>query len=91
MAMAKKVTWNHFRPYSIWTEEENGSKYYNGRSQYIVDTSTGDKYFNEDREIIWCKCILLTLGTPMVHAVAAIVTIVANLARLLTFYHFWGC
>jgi hypothetical protein len=86
----RKLTLKHFNPYSLWAEDKNSSsKFYNGASQYIVDTSTGDKYLNEDRGVIWFKCALLTLGTPFVHTIAAVVLTVINLVKLLSFYHFW--
>ena len=87
--MANNITLKHFIPYSIWAEEKDGSKYSDGTAQNIIDTHTGDKYFNEDRGVIWFKCALLTIGTPVVHLVAAVATIAANLLRLLSFYHFW--
>lgn len=87
--MSKKITLNHFRLFSDWDVDVSGDKFYSGKPKFIIDTSTGDKYFNEDKDVIWFKCALLTLGTPLVHAVAAIVTALANLARLITFYHFW--
>lgn len=83
------VSWKHFKPYSIWEVEQDGSVYTNSEPKYIKDTSTSERYLNESSSVIRFKCALLVLGTPIVHTIASILHIAYNLAKLFSFYHFW--
>lgn len=87
--MTKKLSLKHFHPYSIWATDQTGPYFYNGKKKFIVDSSTGDKYLNENSPVIWFKCFLLAVGTPIVHAMAAIVKVIFNLLKLISFYDFW--
>ncbi len=88
--MSSKMTWEHFRLCSFWTVAHDTKKYKNSSEpMYIIDSQTGDRYFNEDTDVIRFKCALLTFGTPIVHTLAAIAHIAYNLIKLLSFYHFW--
>lgn len=86
--MTKKFSWEHFHPYSLWTEDTGRPTFYNGKKRFIVDSRTQDKYLNEDLWVIRFKCFLLTFGTPMVHTIAAIVKIVFNVLKLISLYDF---
>lgn len=85
------MSWDHFHLYSLFKEDTNKNfpVFSNAKKRYIVDSRTGDKYLNEDLSVIRFKCALLTLGTPIVHTLAAIAHMVYNLVKLLSFYHFW--
>ncbi len=87
--MTSKLSYEHFHPYSLWAVDKSGPAFYNGKKRFIVDSRTGDKYLNEDLPVIWLKCFLLSVGTPIVHAVAAVVKIVFNLLKLISLYDFW--
>lgn len=87
--MTSNFSYKHFHPYSIWTVDENSPRFYNGKKAFIIDSYTGDKYFNEDLSVIRRKCFLLALGTPIVHTMGAIVNIVYNLLKLISLYDFW--
>ena len=87
--MTTKLSYNHFHPYSLWTVDKTGPAFYNGKKQFIIDSRTGDRYLNEDLPVIWFKCFLLSVGTPIIHTMAAIVKVVFNLLKLISFYDFW--
>jgi len=75
-----------------WTPDVDGPKYccqcHEGKPQYLIDGTTNRKYLNESRGVVRVKCALLTLGTPIVHAVASIVNVAIKMFKLLTFSHF---
>jgi hypothetical protein len=60
-----------FKIFNTWKEDSSFS-YYNGRSMYIIDSSTGRKYLNEDQGVVGFKCFLLSLGTVPVHIIASV-------------------
>ncbi len=89
--MTRILSKDHFHPYSLFTEDtdKNAPVFCNGEKAYIVDSRTGDKYLNEDLCVIRFKCALLTIGTPIVHTIAAVTHMLYNAVKLLSFYHFW--
>ena len=87
--MTKKFSAAHFHPYSLWAVDTQGPRFYNNEAKFIIDSRTGDKYLNEDLATIRYKCFLLSLGTPLVHAIAAIIKVIFNLLKLAFLYDFW--
>lgn len=80
-----------FRPVNTWKPEENGEKWGNGnnKSKYLVDQTTGRRYWNESKGCVRSKCVLLALGTPFVHPFAVICNVVYRILKLISFSHFW--
>lgn len=59
--------------------------------KYIIDESTGRRYWNESKGIVRFKCALLTVGTPLIHPLTSVVTGVGLSAlRVLSLSHFWA-
>jgi hypothetical protein len=77
-----------FNPFNKWKVDPYGSDYQDGQPMYIIDQTTGKRYFNETKGCVRTKCSLLTLGTPFVHSIAAILNLAYRILRLITFYHF---
>ena len=80
------VSIRDFQLVNIWKVDEAGEK---GVAEYIIDKSTGRKYGNEPKELIREKCILLTLGTPIVHSIASVVNMAYRIVKLVSLSHFW--
>jgi len=84
-----------FKLVSQWSVEENGEKFQNccpshgGQPKWLIDGSTGRKYLNESKGCVRTKCILLTLGTPLYHSIAAMAMVVSKIFRVITFANFW--
>lgn len=78
-----------FQPLNKWKEDETGTKWQDGGCTHIIDQSTGHRYLNQSKSCIRIKCLLLSIGTPIVHAIASIVNIAYRIAKLVSFSHFW--
>lgn len=80
-----------FRPINVWTGIELGPTLDNGEPKLMLSkTDYEDRLFlNEPKDTIRYKCSWLTLCTPFVHLVAALVNIVYRIIKLVTFSHFW--
>lgn len=97
-----KAPLNQHNPYVIkradfqlnginWTTDnsKNFSDYH--KAMYIVDSTTGKKYLNEDKSIVRLKCIYPgLLFIPLLSIVVGIINIVYRSLKLLSGYHFWG-
>ncbi|NGX42301.1 MAG: hypothetical protein K940chlam7_00579 [Chlamydiae bacterium] len=83
------VTLKDFQPYNSWKVEGNGKKYEGGKPANLIDETTGRKYGNESKGCVRFKCALLTLGTPLVHAIAAPLNVAYRILKLISFFHFW--
>ena len=86
-----QVTLKDFQPFNNWKPDVDGKKY--GDSEFpvdLIDKTTGRKYLNESKKTVKFKCFLLTLGTPIVHVIASVVTIAFRALRLATLSHFWA-
>ena len=76
-------TWGH-----VERRDDGDYRVSSGVPRFIVDGATNKKYLNEDLKIIRIKCFLLTLGTPVVHSIAALYAIASKTLKIATFYHF---
>ncbi|MFZ0565784.1 MAG: hypothetical protein WAM28_06335 [Chlamydiales bacterium] len=65
-----------FNLVSSWREEGN----------YLIDESTNRKYLNESKGLVRKKCLLLALGTPIVHLIASIINILIRLIKIIAFW-----
>ena len=79
---------------TTWKELKNGEKWPNGAPKYLVDMSTGDmktgrKYWNESKDLVSFKCLLLILGTPIYHFMASLLNVAYRIVKLVSFFHFW--
>jgi hypothetical protein len=84
------VVLQDFNPINNWKVDEKGPKFENSnRPQFIIDSSTNRKYFNEDASVVRAKCFMVSCGTPFVHTVASIVNIAYRLFKILSFANFW--
>jgi hypothetical protein len=83
-----------FQLVNQWAPDTRGPRWYDAstskyESKYIVDQKTGKRYFNEYPEVVGFKCFLLTLGTPIVHLIVAVASVIFSAVKLLCFYHLW--
>jgi hypothetical protein len=80
-----------FCPVNSWKPDLEGEKwgYGNPDPMFLIDLSTNRRYFNEDEGTVLTKCFLLSLGTPIVHSIAAICNIAYRILKLVTLSHFW--
>lgn len=74
-----------------WELDEKGEKWENNPTilKYIIDRSTGRKYWNESAQSIRIKCSLLLLGTLLVHFIAGMMNVAYRALKLLSLSHFW--
>jgi hypothetical protein len=80
--MTTPVTIKDFQPVNTW-ESEPGTP-------YLLDMTTGNRYWNEPKGVVGTKAFLLALGTPIVHAIALTIQVFASALKLITLWHFWG-
>lgn len=84
------VTLRDFQPFNRWVVDQDGPKWSDqDEPQYLIDGTTGRKYWNESKGVVGFKCFLLTLGTPIVHAIASLVNMAYRIIKLVSFSHFW--
>lgn len=84
------VSIKDFQPINTWKLDLDGPKwFYSNEPRYIIDTTTDRRYWNESKGCVGFKCFLLTLGTPIVHPIAAIVNIAIRVLKILSLSHFW--
>lgn len=55
----------------------------------LIADEAGRKYLHETEAAIRCKCLGLSLSTPIVQVLAATLNVIKIAFRLLFFYHFW--
>lgn len=85
-----ELTLKDFKPVNNWIPDSDGPSWrYAQGSNYLIDGSTGRKYFNEEPETIRTKCILLILGTPLIHSIASICNVVYRTFKVLTLAELW--
>src|SRR5262249_25476209 len=84
------IVLNDFKLHNEWVPDLAGPKWLiNGQPQFLIDKSTNRRYFNEDRAVVWTKCILLSIGTPFVHAIAGVVNVFWRVMKIASLSHFW--
>lgn len=84
-----------FQVINEWKVEENGKKWncckeHKGLAKFIIDQTTGKRYLNESRLCVRIKCLMLLVGTPVIHPIMAICNIAFRILKLVTFSHFWA-
>jgi hypothetical protein len=80
-----------FQPINTWKPDLDRKNWNNdGETQFIIDLSTNNRYLNDSPTTIRVKCFLLTIGTPIVHAIAALLNVALRIVRLVTFYNFFA-
>lgn len=77
-----------FQPINTWNADLNGAKW-TGTDipAYLIDMTTGRRYWNESKKVVRFKCFLLSLGT-LIHPLASLKNIAIRIYRLVTFAHF---
>jgi hypothetical protein len=86
------LTCKDFQPINRWKPDLEGPRWgYDAHQdpKFLIDQTTGKKYFNESKSCVRIKCLLLTVGVPVVHTVAAIINIAWKVLKLISFSHFW--
>lgn len=58
------VTLANFQLINSWKPAFNSVQWREGGPKYLIDASTGQKYWNEPKNSVRFKCFLLILGTP---------------------------
>lgn len=72
-------TWKKFHPWNHWELDHAGPKWEdNGEPMFLIDRTTGERYLNESRFTVWIKCILLIIGTPVIHTLLAVCKFVVH-------------
>lgn len=82
------VNLRDFQLSNQWELDSDGPKWSDGDPKYLIDKTTGRKYWNESKDCVRFKCFLLTLGTPIVHSIASLVNMAHRIMKLVTFSHF---
>ncbi len=72
-----KLTWAHFQPVNEWSTCNNILVL------CIIDSSTGDMYWDEYPITIRGKAICLAIGAPIVHVIAAVLSIAVSIFRII--------
>lgn len=78
-----------FQLINTWKPDLDGKKWSDGNPEHLIDTTTGRRYWNETKACVRVKCMLLTLGTPIVHAIASVLNVAYRILKLISFSHFW--
>ncbi len=86
----ENIILNDFQLVSQWIEDSKGQRWaMDDTPRFLIDGSTGRRYWNESPNCVRVKCFLLTLGTPVVHTIAVLVNTAYRIVRLVSFFHFW--
>lgn len=91
--MTNLTTLKDFNPINIWSLDNQGPTwlYDDFEPEYIIDESTGRRYWNESKGIVRFKSALLALGTPFIQPLTSGVAGVAFSAlKVLSLSHFWA-
>lgn len=83
------ITLKDFQPINIWMPDLNGPKWGDRDPEFLIDTTTTRRYWNESKGSVGLKCFLLTIGTPFVHSIASLVNIAYRIVKLISLFHFW--
>ncbi len=84
------VILNDFRLVNNWEPDRKGPSWLNFDSEapdvpaYLTDQSTGRRYWNESLPVVSFKCLLLAVGTPIVHTIAAVISAVCRIFIILS-------
>jgi hypothetical protein len=84
------TTIKDFQPISTWTVDTEGGKWEGeNEPKYLLDESTGRRYFNESKGCVRFKCIGLSLITPFAHLIATVVNVIYRVLKIISFANFW--
>lgn len=87
------VVLKDFQPINSWTPDLDGPTWQwgecRGEPKFLIDSSTNRKYFNECRGIVRVKSFLLTMGTPIVHVLAAVRNVAFIILKIMILVYFW--
>ncbi len=72
-----------------WEAGDDGLKGVDEGPKYLIDMTTGRRYWNESEECVRLKCFLLTLFTPIYHLIASVVDVFYRIVKLVSGSHFW--
>jgi hypothetical protein len=79
-----------FQLLNAWKPDWDGQAWPDGDPVHLIDVATGRKYWNESRGVVRYKGVLLALGTPIVHTVAAVASVAKRTLLLLSGYRLWA-
>lgn len=91
--MTNLTTLKDFKPINTWSLDKQGPTwlYDDFEPEYIIDESTGRRYWNESKGIVRFKSALLAFGTPLIHPLTSLVAGVGLSAlKVLSLSHFWA-
>ncbi len=71
-------SWEKFGHEKIYLEQEVVEENY----IYLIDKTTGRQYWNEPKSLVSFKGFLLTLGTPIVHPIASVFSIISKVFHI---------
>lgn len=77
--MSVITTIKDFQPINTWKPD----------GEYLIDCTTGNRYWNESKTVVGIKAGLLTIGTPFIHAIAAVLNVAYRILKSITGYQFW--
>jgi len=97
------VTFKDFYPSNHWEVNQDvdciGDYYYESvedyqndvrTPKYLIDKTSGRRYYNETENVVRFKCLGACVATPFVHAAASLANIAYRITKLVTFSHFIG-
>lgn len=56
---------------------------------FMIDRTTGKKYWNESKNCVGAKCFALALGTLFIQPVLSVIPIAYRIVKFVSFAHFW--
>ena len=83
---------SHFCPFNTWEVETKISPYYSDRSYqtgWIIDTTTGDKYDNEEVSMTRFKCMAIAASAFLAQSVALLLNLINRIVKLVSLAHLW--
>lgn len=69
----------HFRPCNRWVKDDD----------YLIDNRSKEKYLGDSPKVKRLKCLALSFGTPILHAISTVLMVANRIAKIVTFAHFW--
>nr|WP_166155485.1 hypothetical protein [Neochlamydia sp. AcF84]NGY94942.1 hypothetical protein [Neochlamydia sp. AcF84] len=83
------VTLANFQLINSWKPAFNSVQWRDGGPKYLIDASTGQKYWNEPKNSVRFKCFLLILGTPYRSFACLFSKYSLSSCEISFFFHFW--
>jgi hypothetical protein len=80
----------HLQPLNNWVEDEQGPVYEDTHTPaYLIDETTGDRYFNETKKTIRLKALAAATVGMISQSIGLVTGVAYRLLRILSFYAFW--